>query len=59
MVLFRTVKVEDVMRRPRWVVERAEPDGLQMIVSRYYANRIEAEREADNLNRQAASRTIS
>jgi hypothetical protein len=58
MAVFRAVSVKDNTRRSLWAVERSEPDGLQIVVSRFYANQDEAVQEAKRLNLEAASRTM-
>jgi hypothetical protein len=58
MTVFRVVSVKDNTRKSFWAVERSEPDGLQIVVSRFYANQDEAEQEAKRLNDEAASRTM-
>jgi hypothetical protein len=60
MVIFRAVRVEvsNIHRGERWAVERAESDGLQIIVSRYFGSLWEAHEEADRLNHQAARQTM-
>jgi hypothetical protein len=58
MVVFRAIKIEEIKRAPQWAVERTEPDGLQIIVSRFYGTSGEAEQEAEKLNHQAAIGTI-
>jgi hypothetical protein len=60
MVLFRTIRVQPspLVTEDRWAVERDEPDGLPITVSRYYATRYEAQLETETLNRQVAIRTM-
>lgn len=54
MVTFRAVQVA----RSSWAVERTEPDGLSIVVSRTYANEFEAKREAARLNQEVESRRL-
>ena len=41
-----------------WAVERIEPDGLAIMVSRLHATRKAAEYEANRLNEEVARRTM-
>ncbi|MDB5734497.1 MAG: hypothetical protein JWN16_1134 [Alphaproteobacteria bacterium] len=42
-----------------WVVERTEPSGLKIVISREHPTKYEAEVEANKLNQEAARRTMN
>jgi hypothetical protein len=60
MIVFRVVHVHQSReaREEGWAVERSEPDGLKIMVTRLYPIQAEAEREAKRLNDEAAKRTM-
>ena len=54
MVVFRAV------RQPGgWAIERSEPDGLRIVVSKVYSTKQAADYEVDKLNDEVAQRTMS
>jgi hypothetical protein len=57
MTSFRVVQSRESGRKG-WAVERFEPDGVAMVVTRVYATKGDADREADKLNDAVARRTM-
>ena len=57
MTLFRVVQSHESGSKG-WAVERSDPDGPTIVVSRFYAAKRDADREADRLNDEAARRTM-
>ena len=60
MVIFRAVEIrQDKVRKAQgWAVERDEPDGVQIVVTRLYPTLRGAEQEAERLNHEAALRIM-
>jgi hypothetical protein len=60
MTSFRVVSVGRSKANPEggWAVERIEPDGLTIMVSRLHATKKAAEHEAFTLNEEVARRTM-
>jgi len=57
MTLFRVVPSRESGSKG-WAVERCEPDGAAIVVTRVYMTKRDADREADKLNGEVAKRTM-
>ena len=58
MIVFQVAEVRE-SGATGWAVQRIEPDGLTIMVSRIHSTREAAKREAASLNEKAARRTMS
>jgi hypothetical protein len=60
MPIFEAVQVSSKDSRDEgWAVQRSEPDGLKIIVTKIFDTQQEAANEAARLNREAARRVMS